>query len=332
VYLRFVNRTAGGLALALHVFAFRAGAAELRWSAPAECPDRRDVEHEVGRLVGYPLQASDSADFTIEIVEKEPGFELTLRREEKGSGERRTRTLSGRTCSEVADAAAVAIAMALQGNDTGEEAAQWQTAPADQPQVLPQTGARTPTRGRAENVARDRGPRSGAEPSPFHVMGGAAGVVDFGALPQAAPGVELDLAAGYRKLRLTAFGALFAAVDATASQGGGGEFRLWTAGVLTCFDEPLRGYTLSGCGGFELGRMNGRGIGVSASRERSARWQAARLEMGVTLPAVGPLAVAIRAAAVLPLYRPEFVLDGTEVVHRAAPVTGRFLVGLEIHP
>jgi len=314
------------LALAFQLLTSRAGAAELAWSAPAECPDHTDVAREVGRLVGEPLEAADRADFAVEIVRSGAGFELTLRRTERDSGERASRKLRGKTCSDVTDAAAVAIAMAIQGDDASAQGVEWQTEPREAT-PLPEPVAPSTSR-----MARDRGTRSAPEPSPFYALGAVGGVVDFGALPDAAPGVELDVSGGYRKVRLTALAALFAPVSAPASAGGGGEFRFWVVGMLSCFEQPLRGYALAACAGFELGRMRGQGEGVTTPRERSAHWEAARLEAGVSLPAAGAFAVGIRAGAVFPFYRPEFVLDGTELVHRAAPVTGRALVAIEFRP
>jgi hypothetical protein len=94
-------------------------AAELRWSGPESCAERESVVEQVGELLGRPLASVRGVDFEVKISHEEANDEWRLHIEtiEQNAGDRRTRELSGKTCSEVTGAAAVAITMAIRASD-----------------------------------------------------------------------------------------------------------------------------------------------------------------------------------------------------------------------
>jgi hypothetical protein len=316
-----VRPLAAGLVALAFVGSYRtAAAAELHWKAPGECPDSRDVTEEVGRLLGRALASVNQADFDVEVVhDTKDDWTLTLRRAERATGEQRSRQFHGKTCSDVADAAVVAVALAVQGEESAT------TGGPAEPKVVDR------------QPPIDEGAHTGPSPEPpkkpaIRAIAALAGVVDLGALPAAAPGFELSASGAYERFVLSAVGGLFAPQTTSSPAGGGGRFGLWFAGLLACFEQPTRGFLTTGCAGVELGQMSGEGVNVSHSREEVAFWQAFRLEVGVSLPLTTGVSVLVRVGAAVPFSRPEFVLDGADVVHRPAAVTGRGLLGVEFRP
>jgi hypothetical protein len=242
--------------------------------------------------------------------------------------------LTGASCNEVADAAAVAIAMAIEANDENDRAAQ------------PAVGDATAVDEPAPPDAHARGePTAQPAPAPVSTAAvvsasgdalrfalGAGAALDYGSLPELAPGAELDLSLGWRALRLTALGTFFPTQQTRLSSNPdhGGEFRLALGGLLACGERRFGALAAFGCGGFELGRLSAKGIGVHNPRFGDSGWQALRAELGGRYELVAGLGVLLRAGIALPLARRAFVLDDTETVHRPSSVALRALIGLEL--
>jgi hypothetical protein len=309
-------------------------AAELRWSGPESCAERESVVEQVGELLGRPLAGVRGVDFEVKISHEKANDEWRLHLEtiEQNAGDRRTRELSGKTCSELTGAAAVAITMAIRASENPEPAepgpatAEHATENARPVRVRPAkpvTSARGPDAVRASPAAKT------SRPDRLRPSLALAAVGDVGALPGAAPGVQLEASLGWRSLRGILFGALFASQRARApvSQSEG-EFQLALGGLLICVEQPQSGVRGLGCAGMEVGEIAGQGIGVSDARSGSSSWQAGRAELGLLVPLAPNVHLMGRAGAAIPLVRREFVLDG-EPVHRASAVTFRALAGVE---
>lgn len=90
------------------VSAGRAHAAELTWSAPADCGDAREVRAQVERLIERPLASVDTHDFAARIEPAGKGWLLRLRTRSRADDSERVRELDAASCAELRDAAAVA--------------------------------------------------------------------------------------------------------------------------------------------------------------------------------------------------------------------------------
>ena len=88
-----------------------AAAAELRWSGPPDCDRQHAVSTQVESIVGRPLAAVEALDFEVTVSRADDAWRLELVTEEHGAKGRRS--LSGQSCGEVTNAAAVLIAMAI---------------------------------------------------------------------------------------------------------------------------------------------------------------------------------------------------------------------------
>jgi hypothetical protein len=315
-----------GLALAallLAVPAGRAEAASVTVSNGDGCVERDAITEQATEILGQPLGAVTGVDFEV-MLTRAPGGGWKLRLDtvdQDANDRRRSRELVAATCAELADAAAVAIAMTVRSRADAPAAAAPE-APA-LPPVLPPTSS---VPGPKPVVAR-----APAEPaSPLAFAAGLAVVGDGGALPHPGAGIELGASVRHRRVRLRIAGTVLASQVTHTTSDAGGEFRLIFGSAEGCLAQPLGRTTLLGCTGFELGRLSGEGVGVFQPRLGAARWQAAVAELALSIPVAARVAVLVRAGGALPLSRPEFVVNGETPVHQPASLTARVAVGAEL--
>ena len=231
---------------------------------------------------------------------------------------RASREIEGATCAELAEAASVAIAVSVRSIADETAAAPQFTAPASTPATPPRPPTTLPI-------------TPGAPPTPpWRPAVVLAVATDSGALPNTGLGVDLEAALQRGSLQLVAFGTWFGSQDTVDGTNAGGTFQLAVGGALACF-APRRGrWTGLACGGFELGRLAGTGLDVARPETGAAFWRAARADVGVTVALGGNAALVLRVGAAVPLSRPEFVLDSTDLVYQPNRLAGRSTAGLEI--
>src|SRR6187431_2378618 len=95
-----------------------AAAAGLRYEAPSECPSAATMQEEVEHLLGSAL--ADAAEVVVRVqITHAPkdAWRVVLTVHDEGQAEPRTRVISGHSCAEVADAAALAAAITIRGRD-----------------------------------------------------------------------------------------------------------------------------------------------------------------------------------------------------------------------
>jgi hypothetical protein len=330
------------LACALHVaFGFAAligpvpaYAADLAWTAPGDCATRASAQEQIERLVGRSLAEVEHVDFQVEIARSGAREWRVAVRTIARDGGARVRELTGASCAEVADAAAVAIAMAIEASDESDLAQQPPAGDvaADDAPVPPDARARDEAPAQPAPERTSTAASTPASPDALRFALGAGLMLDHGSLPELAPGAELALSLGWRALRLTALGEFFPNQQTRLSSNPdhGGEFRLALGGLLACGERGFGALAAFGCGGFELGRLSAKGIGVHNPRFGDSGWQALRAELGGRYEFVAGLGVLLRAGIALPLERRAFVLDATQTVHRPSSAALRALIGLEL--
>jgi hypothetical protein len=307
-----------------------AGAAELFIDAPETCVDPTTLAEEVSDLIGKRLAAVADVDFRVQIVET-PQRRWRLRLEtleQRVAGEgaaptiRGTREIDGATCAELADAASVAIAVSVR-SIAGEPGPTRPAPPASAPaRTSPPPSA--PVRA-AQSLSRS------IEVTPmWRPAFVLALATDTGALPSTSLGVGLEARVQRRSLRLALLATWFGSQEVTGANKTGGTFQLAVGGARACF-APRRGrWTPLACGGFELGRLAGTGQGVARPATGEALWRALRADIGVTAALNGNAALLLTGGLAVPLSRPAFVLDGTELVYRPSRLAMRLAAGLEV--
>jgi hypothetical protein len=301
-------------------------AAKVLVNTSDECTEASSIEEQVDGLLGRPVVSVEGIDFEVTIDKnRDRRWTLHLDTIGKVKGSRRTRQLTANTCAELADAAAVAITMSIKAvTDTeGHPRPEANPSPADESAAQHEAGP-IPSIQRAPDQA------PAVPPVPARKSLTVSAVGDAGAMPRAALGLAVDGSLQFRTVRLVAEGAIFAPQDVYVTGGLGGQFQLMLLGVLGCLTDEVGRVTLLGCAGGEGGRLTGTGLGVSSPHAEGTLWLGARAEIGTRL-ALGPrTALALRAGAVVPVFRPTFQLDDTRSVHQPSAVTGRATAGLEL--
>jgi len=312
-----------------------AGAAELFVDAPGSCVDPAGLVEEVSDLVGRPLGSVPDVDFRIaiahlprerwrlrlEAVARRPGGDV--------AGQAFRREIEGDSCSDLADAAAVAIAVSIraaaspEGRDRAPSpASAVPAAPAAGPTAAPVIAASAAAPGSAGSGVAPRGP--------WTARAAMALVGDLGALPGAGAGIDLEGSLQHGPVRLTLLATWFPSRDSVAPDGTGGSFDLALGAGLLCLAPRWGRWTPLGCAGFELGRLAGSGLGVPRPSDGVTVWTAARVDVGVEAALGGGLALLLRGGVGLPTARPEFVLDGVTPVYRASALVGRLTAGIAV--
>jgi hypothetical protein len=302
--------------------------AELFVEAPESCVDPAALADEVSDLIGKPLASVAEVDFRIQITEtKQRRWRLrleTIGQRGAGGGEpavRGSREIEGTTCAELAEAASVAIAVSVR-SIAGEAEPLQPTRPS--PAVMPPPPPSPPV-GAPPSLART------AEGTPsWRPAIALALTTDTGTLPSTSLGVELAGSLQHRSLQLALLATWFGSEDTAGADHTGGTFQLAVGGARACF-APRRGrWTPLACGGFELGRLSGTGQGVARPETGDALWRALRADLGVTMALSGNTALLLTGGVAVPLARPAFVLDGSELVYRPSRLAARFTAGLQI--
>lgn len=293
--------------------------ATVTFTGPSSCADAGSIAEQASDLLGRPLAEVTGVDFevalsktgsnnwslrldTLEIDKSAPSAERL----------RRSREIRATKCAELADAAAVGIAMSVRA-----------LAEAEPPAAVSPTAASPPP------VLVPPAPSSAVPSGRPAFVGRVAAVGDAGALPGPTIGLELGAALRLARLRLGLSGTALAPRTAQTTGTTGGQVSLLFGAVELCAPTGNQRIEVFGCGAFELGRIAAEGVGITRPRLGSVLWDAVRAELGLGLTLRPHLVLALRAGAALPLSRPEFVINGTIPVHRPSAVMARASAGVE---
>jgi hypothetical protein len=280
----------------------------LRWSGPADCAEPPNLEAEVAALLP-PGSALDPGRAFEVAIERLPagGYRLQLR--EPSADTSSVRVLG--SCAEAAEAAAVLVALALDGG-TREAAAP----PAPEPApIAPEQPAVPP------------------EPVPPIARGNwtltAAALGDVRSLPDPSVGGMLGASWSLRALRL---GWSVRYLPPQTADGPPSD----TSAKFDLYGAALNGAYLWSAGAFafgpalelELGYLHGRSRGVPNQRDGGASW--ALLAGGAQGEVWLHPRVALQCGALLgvPLWRPSFALAPDRELFRADSLVFRWFLGV----
>ncbi len=301
-------------ALILVGCAASARAATLAVDAPDGCLDLATLNQEVADLVGRPLADSPDTDFRLTIAPGRGGrWHLKLEATHRdGTDPTRVRELDAAKCAELADAAAVAIAVSVRAlAETGAPPATAGgsvVAPGPPPTAVPTIA-----------VAPSAPPPRWRPSLTLSVAG------DSGELPGTGPGVMAGAMLGRRLVRLAlTVGWL------PARENAGGRFQLMFAAGDGCFAPAWGRWTVLACGGAEVGAYGATGQGVARPNPQTTLWRAGRARLGTAVGLTDTIAFIASATAVMPLARPTYLLDGLHPVYQPDAVGLRIDAGLEV--
>jgi hypothetical protein len=315
-------RWATGCAAAFFVLAHAlpSGAAELRMTEPAVCGDESELTFRVERARGQALEPTPEPRFEVSIAPAPPGFAARLEVHDADVGEAAgRRSFSARSCDELLDTLALAIALALQSRQPPVPASVVLTEP--QPSMRDAAGS-------------PAAPAASAAPGPALVALGFL-VADTGSLPAPTLGAAAGAGLAWPGFELRVIGTLLPErqedIDRNDPESPGAKLGLVTGSALACaplaLNAPL--IALRACAGWELGRLAASGTGVTTPHHTVTFWSAARLDFAARWASMtGPLGLELHLSALAPLTRNEFILEDIGSVYRPANVTGRASLGV----
>jgi hypothetical protein len=296
--------------------------------AGAACPDRaafiervrarnnrfhESRDGEMASTYRVTLVAGDTA--TGSVVCTEPDGATT------------TRTLGGGSCSEVADALALVVALGIDADASAagpvraEAAAPAaSTAASSRPSAFEES-VRTPVRADDRPTPADR-PRLGG---PLTLSTGGGVSASSGAAPGPAFGPRVFVEVATAAARAPGWSAVADAElgleGATTEASAGGQtarFAWITATLDVCpLHVTLGRFEASTCVGGEAGELD-----ANASRQATRPWLAAAGRLALRWSPAGPLFVRIDAGAALAIVRDSFVFDAPPAAVYAVPAVG----------
>jgi hypothetical protein len=301
---------------------------ELRWHAPAACPDVTEVRARVESHLGRELAG---IDVVIDAVVEQPRpdrFQLTL--VINHAGIRHERTLLAERCESLAGASALVIALGIDAVAVAE-VAQPRIAPAAMIVPEPDQGplpSRAPELGisRATNVVA---PRPHRRPQLVLAL---AGGLERGAVPGVTGGIDAAIGLRGRGYRFELAGT-WLGPRTEATPDASVRVQLGAVAVRGCPEltlGPVVSFPL--CIGLELGAMRGAGDDAPGKATRHGLWLAPTISPGLRV-GTGVAAFVVRGEVAIAPVRPAFELSDPDApirVFTPAPASARLWVGFEI--
>jgi hypothetical protein len=294
----------------------------LSWSGPDACPTGERVLSRLEQLLLRSEPVSNPLVVDADVTVDAEGFRLELAT--RHGKEEFQRTIQAPSCADLADAAAVILALLIDPKQRAVSSEK--PSPPRSPTPVggfgsasrPRTGSDT-----ERTIDRRWGPL-------------VAGSFDFGSLPTPALGLELGGSVAVERVRLSLTGIWFPNSDIRVLEASGtepakgGSFTLLSGHLRLCYE--LFGRTLlAGCAEAELGALGAQGFGTAADTERRVLWAAVGPGLEAGLPLSRQLLFRVGVSALMGLSRPEFVLSNVGRVYRPQMVSGRLGAGLLLY-
>jgi hypothetical protein len=285
-------------------------AVDLRWSAPAPCPDRDGFLTALRELSGRHLVLGRDAALYVEgIVEATgDGFALELRLRSDAETERRE--FRATTCDAVVEAASVVVLTRILPGDA--PVARTETPPTGDDET--ETPLEPTPPASDDPVAAADSPQLAPEPWPtlpcWRVGVSFLGGVAAGLGPAIAPMVRVGVAALGPSVRVEPY-ALHAfsgvrhgpeGMEIRVSHSGGG--------VLACYAPTFGHIDVPVCSGLAVAAVRGQGAGTVATSQTSTQlWLGVPVEVGLSWAPMPRVALLARVGGTSALRRPGFHID-----------------------
>jgi hypothetical protein len=302
------------------------------WSAPLECPNAEGVVQRLMSLTGANaarLAHAGAVRGEIHQAEREWVLSLEIAASAPAGGAPFTapaRVFRAEQCDDLAEAAAVAIALALGGAPEPEAAAPPASPP---PAETPAAGvppvAATSEDERADDDADDPHQRGS---TPLGFVAGAEAVFDSASLGGAAVGLGAEAQLRLAELGIAAYAIGLPSYQIPVATAQYVELSLWAAGLRGCYRASDAVIKLDLYAGAELGALGAAGHGLLDASMRRDAWGAATWGAHVGIDLLEHLRLGARFEAVLPLSRPRYLVNATEVVHEVPSASVRLGVSL----
>ena len=326
--------TWGALAVvALWTTVTRTGAAdaplplELTWDAPESCPNTESIRQRVEQILRGPPSSSATVVARGKVETSSDGrfhLALTIR-----SGDlEETRALDAATCSALAEAAGVLIALAIDPSRT-----ETSDAPVEPP--VPSVPS-SPSSKRAEPPPRREDHHAVSapiEPPPPRVAIGVGAAFASGTLPDSGGGVLASGALRVRRFRAGLFGTYFFPQSASFDRGAGATFGMFELGAFGGYLFPVGPVAFGPSAELEATFVAAKGFGIREPRVTSTWWPTVVLGGRVEGRLARNLGLFTTGDMLLPIGAPTFTLAtaGAGVkLHQPSLPALRVCLGIEI--
>jgi hypothetical protein len=332
-----------------------ADALELQWETPRACMSASVARAAIRGLIRAERDTTRARVRVLIEGTQQRGYvaRIEIARGES-TGERELR---GSRCDELAEAAVLVIAMAIDPEGAAARAAAANAIPSASPAAGDTTPSEPvqPERQEAPVEAEgkpaqdepveedepagdeDEDEPAEDEPSDPREAGrfvlGVRGTGDAGSLPSATLGGGLLVGIHWQRLRLElqALAYLPQLQEHRPTPDSATEITLATGAIAGCYDllgarDEQR--ALGACAAIEAGLSNGRPQLISDGREATGFWLAGFAGIDARQHVVGPLHLRLLAEVGLPVVRPLYEIAPFGRVFRASPVLGRFGISL----
>ena len=301
------------------VHADQAGTLTLSWQAPAGCPSRGQVSGEIARLLGGEIRVPQGGDITARaVVEHGPTWSLAMDTELAGRPGRRS--LEAASCQDLANAAALIVALMIDPDAVAAHA----TTP--QPVAAPAPPA-------AEPPAMD--PALESKPRAVEYLLGVHAAGSYGTLPSVDVGVGGGIGIQGRRWRAELRGSYGLRRDqkawAASPAGAYGQFNFVAAAFAACINLGPRAFAFGPCADAEFGVTSAQGFGVSQSLPTNTPWSALGAGGYAAISLGHHVSIPLHVDVLAPLRRSEFVFKNEPTRVFQAPAVGvRMSAGIEL--
>jgi hypothetical protein len=336
-------------------------ALDLQWTTPSTCMPASVARAAIRALIRAEREA-DRAQVRV-LIEGTQQRGYVARIEIARGQSAGERELRGPRCDELAEAAVLVVAMAIDPEGAAARAAAAtdaaRTSASDTAASAPPERANAATNEPSQPVPRNR--QADAEPPPpddaeaggdepaeaedeaeepiedepsdpskvGRFVLGVRGTGDAGSLPSATFGGGLIAGVHWQRVRLELQALAYRPQlqEHGPAPGSATEIALYAGAITTCYDilgARDEQRALGACAAFEAGLSSGRPRLISDGREATGFWLAGFAGIDARQRVVGPLHLRLLAEIGLPVVRPYYEIDPFGRVFRASPVLGRF--------
>jgi hypothetical protein len=330
-----------------------AGPLDLEWIAPSDCPTRDAVLDDVARILGPKKTEAAAARVAAHAVlfrGEDARWHVVITVSGGGAGER---TLEASSCEEVANAAALVLALRVDPTSFAPEMP-LPSPPAAIASAIPPAEAPAPPFSEvpptppARAATEQPAPFSGAEsppdrppapssPSRDGILIGTAVAGGVGALPSADLGVEVTATLKRGRLRLEPLlgTSLVQHADVAGFTSQGASLRLARGGLRGCYAAIDLRLTLSGCVTGEVDWFWADGYGATTPENANAGEVAFGAGALATWRLTRSVVLRAQLEGLVVVSPPTFVIDDTagnvtSQVYRPAALMGRAAMGAEV--
>lgn len=299
------------------------------WNAPAECPR----ESEVLAKLSAVLSADGWGDAFVDLGQTQLAGSITREgtswvlalqvTDERGS---RTRRLQADQCEDLAQAAALALALLLEQRP---EAAATEASATPGPPHPPEAVSSPAMANGSSAPDAEATPKSAAESQGLAL--GVEVLVDSSTLADVAFGPSGQAQWRLGNYSLAGYAVFLPAQRRAVSGEEYVEFSHFGAGLRAC--GAIAGGTLGVdvCAGGEAGWVSAWGLGLVDGRKVDNFWLAPSFGLVGRWRGMATGALTSRLELLLPLRRQPYVINGTQTVHETPSWTARWALGIELN-